>query len=154
MVRVLVNGVFLAFMAIADPFNAPIGMTPDGMTPMMPNSLFGLRFDTAVLRNGVAFDHFSIDIPPLDARLNPPFSVDGHSHIPLFVEEDAGFLPAGTPLAGNYEFRTLLRDQLGNGYSITSQWTVSAVPEPGTALLMAVGAMLGLAVVRRRRGQG
>lgn len=148
------NGVFLAFMVIADPDNAPVGVTPDGVTPMIPNQLFGLSFDSVVLRNGVAFDHFAFDVPPLDGNLDPPFHVDGHSHFPLFVEEDAGFLPLGTPLEGHYEFRVLLRDQEGNGYSITSSWTVVAVPEPGTAVLMGTSllALAGL-VWRRRNGR-
>lgn len=147
------NGVFLAFMVIADPDNAPVGVTPDGVTPMIPNGLFGMTFDSIVLRNGVAFDHFGFQVPPLDGALDPPFNVDGHSHFPLFVEEDAGFLPPGTPLEGNYEFRILLRDQEGNGYAITSSWTVVAVPEPRTAVLMGLS-LLALAGLMRRRRNG
>lgn len=143
------NGIFLAFMVIADLGNAPVGVTPDGMLPMIPNTLFDITVHTAVARNGVLFDHFSFTVPPLDGALNPPFSVAGHSHFPLFIGEDSTFLPAAADLPGAYEFRMVLIDQQGNGFTINTGFVV-AVPEPASAVLMVIGA-LALTGLRRRR---
>ncbi len=143
------NGVFTAFMVIANPANAPTGLTPDGVTRMIPNALFPITLDITVSRNGVVFDAFGVAVPPLDASLNPPFFVDGHSHFPVFLEEDSTFLPPDTDPIGEYVFRVVLTDQQGNGFVVTSSFSV--VPEPSSLLLLGVG-LAGVAGYRWRRG--
>ena len=100
-----------------------------------------------IWRNGAMVDGGEFDAKALDANLNPPFSVEGHSHFPYFLEEDLTFLP-GVPPIGNYEFRVRMIDQQGNGWQFTAPFQV--VPEPTGLALLTAGA-LGLFVRAPRR---
>ncbi|HEY6134412.1 MAG TPA: PEP-CTERM sorting domain-containing protein [Rubrivivax sp.] len=147
-------GVFLPLMVIADPVNAPIGLTPDGNTPMIPNSIFPMTLRYVISQNGVPFDVGGFPIvPALDGNLDPPFAVDGHSHFPLFLEEDSTFLAPGMGLPGAYDFHFQLLDTRGNGYVITSSFEVTAVPEPGSILLLSIGTLAVAVRCRGRRGR-
>lgn len=122
------NGVYFVWMNLPNP--GTIGSSPDFASgSIIPNSLFPMSVPIEIWRNGEMVDSGEFDAKALDANLNPPFSVEGHSHFPYFLEEDATYLP-GIPLRGNYEFRVRMIDQQGNGWQISAPFEV--VPEPAT----------------------
>lgn len=130
------NGFYLTWMTVPDP--GATGSSPDFESgPIIPNELFPIEYDGDLLREGVVVDpEFDGEVPPLDAALDPPFSVDGHSHFPLFMIGGGAFLPPGTPLAGGYAMEVTVRDQEGNGWNISVPFQV--VPEPSTLTLVFV----------------
>ena len=56
-------------------------------------------------------------MPPLTDQLSCPFSVDGHSHFPIYFADNTSFGTGGRS-AGNYEYRMTMVDATGNGWSI------------------------------------
>jgi hypothetical protein len=120
------NGVWLTWMTV--PNRGTTGSSPDFVSgPIIPNSLFPIHVSGATWRNGAIFNANVVtsDIPPLDASLDPPFNVDGHSHFPFFVADNLDFGPAGTKPQGNYEYRLTMLDQQGNGWSIVIKFTIT-----------------------------
>ncbi len=63
-------------------------------------------------------------VPPLDANLNPPFNVDGHSHFPIFFADNADFGPLGAKLRGSYVWHIVMTDQSGNGWRIEAHFAL------------------------------
>jgi hypothetical protein len=63
------------------------------------------------------------DVQALDSSLDPPFYVDGHSHFPVFLADNADFV-ATANLRGSYEYRTTMIDQQGNGWLIVAKFAV------------------------------
>ena len=66
-------------------------------------------------------------MPPLDASLSPPFHVDGHSHFPIFLDDNIEFGPPGTDPSdpsGAYEWTIRMLDQTGNGWEITVRFVI------------------------------
>lgn len=119
-------GIWLAFMAI--PFPGTTGSSPDFASgPIIPNSIFPIHFVAYDYHNGHVFSTAAdFDLPPLDATLNPPFNVDGHSHIPLFLADNADFGPPGANLSGEYLYHSTLTDATGNGWTVQARFTVTA----------------------------
>jgi hypothetical protein len=127
------NAVFFTFMVVAeDREGCPRGSSPDyAEGPIIPNQLFPFVPDPSPVLfsrstgflNGRVFDPaFIVDVPRLD-RVNPPFLVDGHSHIPIFLFEAKEFGPGG-PVEGRYRLHSMLMDQAGNGWDINKKFTV------------------------------
>jgi hypothetical protein len=147
------QGVYLAFMVVPRPQSAT-GSSPDFASgPIIQNSLFPIHSSAESRRNGVLFSpQFGFDVLALDV-VDPPFAVDGHSHFPLFYNENFDFAlnpQAGT--AGSYEFRITLTDQTGAGWEIVAPYQV--VPEPGTATLVACGFAVLVFYAHRKRKIG
>jgi hypothetical protein len=119
------NGVYVAWMNV--PHRGAIGSSPDFSSGrIIPNSLFPIHVKGVTLHNGADFNPFVADffVPKLDANLNPPFNVDGHSHFPVFVADNADFGPPGAKLLGHYVYRLTIIDQSGNGWGIRARFTI------------------------------
>jgi hypothetical protein len=99
---------------------SPLGKSPDGeMTPIIPNTLFPMKFQTEDFANGtkVLGSDSGFDIPPLDENVDPAFlGVEGHSHYPLFsfraLDDEA-------VIAGAHERRGSVTDASGAGWQFT-----------------------------------
>lgn len=103
---------------------APSGSSPDSPSgPIIPNTLFPLHVDFQAYFDGVAVDgdHGEFDVPPLDAALDPPFDVDGHSHFPIVFIEDLASLPGTT---GTHEWRGTMIDAAGNGWELSTSFKI------------------------------
>ena len=149
----LTNDVVVTMFMVVPRGGAAIGSSPDFASgPIIPNSQFPIVADVTIERADAAgepflpFDTGQSVVPPLDSSIDPPFSVDGHSHFPLFGGDALEFGPAGTNPVGVYRRTWNIRDQLGNGWNIVTSYEV--VPEPTTIWLATCGA---LGMVRRRR---
>ena len=142
------NGIYLAMMNVPGFGLTPPaqGSSPDFASgPIIPNSLFPITAIGTTFRNGSPLPASSTTaVPPLDGSLNPPFNVDGHSHYPQFYIDNADF--NGVDPDGTYAYVVSLRDTAGNGWDVSVPFVV--VPEPGAALMLAIGS---IALLRRRR---
>ncbi len=82
-------GVFLVWMNVPAPDTT--GSSPDFASgPIMPNSLFPIHVEGISTHNGQAFNPYvaSFDVPALNTI---GFSVDGASHFPVFIADNADF---------------------------------------------------------------
>jgi hypothetical protein len=85
-----------------------------------------MEFSATNSHNGKPFSVVGAGgVPPLDATLDPPFSVDGHSHFPFFLADNADFGPAGAKVRGSYVFRFTMIDQSGSGWYIEAHFVVA-----------------------------
>ncbi len=103
-----------------------LGSSPDfGSGPIIPNSSFPIHFEGITSRNGAVFDAALVDfdVPALDA-VSPPFAVDGHSHFPFFIADNADFGPPGIDLRGDYTYAMTMVDVDGNGWSIVIRFRI------------------------------
>ena len=145
------NAVYVVWMNVPRAGSA-VGSSPDFASgPIIPNSLFPIKFGGQTFRNGVPFSALAnVDVPALDA-VNPPFAVDGHSHFPSFFIESLDFaLDPSLPQSGAYEIRLSLTDADGNGWKVAAPFDV--VPEPGIVWVLVSG-LVGLGVCRRIRAK-
>jgi hypothetical protein len=118
------EGVVLAWMNVPAP--GTTGSSPDFASgPIIPNSLFPIRVSASTLHNDKVFSQGFFDVPPLDANLDPPFDVDGHSHFPFFLVDNADFGPSGANLRGSYKYQIEMIDQAGNGWRIEAHFAVA-----------------------------
>ncbi len=120
------EGVFAAWMVI--PLGRhEVGSSPDfARGPIIPNSLFPIHVEGITYRDGEVFNPFLFngDVPALDDQLSPPFDVEGHSHFPLFIADNADFGPSGVSLAGDYTYEITMLDSAGEGWSIEVSFVV------------------------------
>ena len=63
------------------------------------------------------------DVPALDSNLTPPFTVDGHSHFPIFLADNVDFVSMQN-LRGSYKYRTTITDKQGNGWLVVAQFAI------------------------------
>ncbi|HTY84320.1 MAG TPA: hypothetical protein VMB19_08875 [Silvibacterium sp.] len=113
------NGVWAVWMVVPNP--GTTGSSPDFKSgPIIPNALFPIHVEGQTFRNNQLWNPYlgEFDIPALTTALSCPFSVDGHSHFPVFFADTSSFGPGG-PLRGSYQFRITMTDANGNGWSIT-----------------------------------
>jgi len=118
------NAVWAAWMTV--PNFGKTGSSPDFQSgPMIPNKLFPIHVAGETFRNNQLWDPYlgSFDVPALTTQLSCPFSVDGHSHFPVFYADNSSFGPGG-PIPGHYEYRITMMDATGNGWSITVDFRV------------------------------
>jgi hypothetical protein len=121
------NGIWLAYMVIPrSRGSAPYGSSPDSaFGPIIPNSLFPIDLTGSAERSGEPFSVLAaFSIPALDASLDPPFDVDGHSHFPVFLADSIDFGPAGVDPSGRYRWTIRMLDQTANGWEITVRFVV------------------------------
>jgi hypothetical protein len=122
------EGVYLVFMVVPAPHTRNVGSSPDfARGPIIPNSLFPISVTGATYRDGQVFDPFlaafsvpAIDGPPVD----PPIDVDGFSHFPIFIADNADFGPPGTRLPGLYRYQLSMLDSSGNGWSVSAYFAI------------------------------
>jgi hypothetical protein len=117
-------GIWLVWMNVPAP--GAVGSSPDFVSgPIIPNSLFPISVFAENVHNGRLFSVVAaFDVPAMDAIV-PPFAVDGHSHFPIFIADNADFGPAGANLRGSYHFRISMVDQFGNGWRIVAHFAVA-----------------------------
>jgi hypothetical protein len=118
------NAVWAVWMTVPSP--GTTGSSPDFKSgPIIPNTLFPIHVTGQAFRNNQFWDPFlaNFDVPPLTDKLSCPFSVDGHSHFPIFFADNSSFGPVG-PITGHYEYRITMTDTTGNGWSIILKFTV------------------------------
>jgi hypothetical protein len=116
-------GVFLAYMLVLDT-GAPAGSSPDFVSgPIIANSLFPLSVNEATTRGGVLFSPSTVfPIPALNA-VDPPFDVEGHSHIPVFYADTLELaLAPGTSPFGSFIYTDTMLDA---GETDGGSWPVS-----------------------------
>lgn len=121
------NGVWLAYMVVPrSRGSAPKGSSPDfDFGPIIPNSLFPIDVTGSAERFGEPFSFLgAFSVPPLDASLDPPFDVDGHSHFPIFIADNIDFALTPVDPAGRYEWTLRMLDQTGNGWTITVRFVI------------------------------
>lgn len=118
-------GIWLVWMNVPAP--GSIGSSPDSASgPIIPNSVFPITFSAFNFHNGKEFSFVGGgSVPPLDGSLDPPFSVDGHSHFPFFLADNADFGPAGAKLRGSYRMVITMVDATGSGWSIEAHFAVA-----------------------------
>jgi hypothetical protein len=117
-------GIFAAFMAVPSP--GVMGSSPDFASgPIIPNFICPIHFVSIDIHNGLQFSNVAdFSVPPLNASLNPPFYVDGHSHIPIFLADNADFGPPGANLNGGYVFHSTITDATGNGWTMDVRFNI------------------------------
>jgi len=118
------NGVWAVWMTVPNP--GTTGSSPDFKSgPIIPNTLFPIHIQGQTYRNNQVWDPNlgAFDIPALTDQLSCPFSVDGHSHFPVFFADTSSFGPGGV-LTGGYQFRITMIDSGGNGWSVTVYFVV------------------------------
>ena len=119
------EAVIAAWMVV--PHGPPqLGSSPDFSSgPIIPNALFPIHVEGVTYRNGEVFDAALVDfdVLALDA-IDPPFAVDGHSHFPFFIADNADFGPPGIDLRGDYAFEMTMLDVDGEGWSIVIRFAI------------------------------
>ncbi len=123
-------GIWTTWMNV--PFPGTTGSSPDfGSGPIIPNSLFPIHVTAASTRNGAPYSNvFEGDVLALDGTLNPPFTVDGHSHFPFFLADNADFGPSGIQVNGNYTWHITMIDSSGNGWQIEVDFIIGGNGPP------------------------
>jgi hypothetical protein len=122
------DGIWLAYMVVPrSRGSAPQGSSPDfAFGPIIPNALFPIDVTAYAERFGDPFSTIAIfSVPPLDAALDPPFDVDGHSHFPIFLADSIDFGPPGIDPAGRYRWTIRMLDRPGSGWEITATFAVA-----------------------------
>ncbi len=119
------QGIWLAWMNVPAP--GVTGSSPDFASgPIIPNTIFPIHFYGTDAHNGKPFSVLGDStVPPLDGSLTPPFYVDGHSHFPMFVADNADFGPSGAKLRGSYVWQITMIDRSGNGWHIEAHYAVA-----------------------------
>jgi hypothetical protein len=105
-----------------------VGSSPDFASgPIIPNSLFPISVNGTALRQGKLFDAFLIraSVPPLDGSIDPAFGeLDGHSHFPFFVADNADFGKTKQLLPGAYTYQFTMVDASGSGWKFEVNFEV------------------------------
>ena len=85
-------GVWTTWMNVPNP--GTTGSSPDFSSgPIIPNSLFPIHVLGTSTTTAQTSPFGGNHVPTLDGSLTPPFSVDGHSHFPFLVADNADFGP-------------------------------------------------------------
>ena len=118
-------GVYLVWMNVPSP--GTTGSSPDFLSgAIIPNSLFPIHVTLKDLHSGKVFSGVQeFDVPKLDGNLDPPFAVDGHSHFPVFIGDNADFGPPGGQVRGSYVYEITMIDQLGNGWRVEGHFVIA-----------------------------
>jgi len=118
------SGVWLAWMNV--PRRGSRGSSPDFTRgPIISNELFPIAVTGFSTLRGSLFSTLAeFEIPKLDGELDPPFDVDGHSHFPIFIADNADFGAAGVDPVGRFTWHLTLVDQHGDGWQIQARFVV------------------------------
>jgi hypothetical protein len=122
------QGVYFVFMVVPTRHAGNVGSSPDFASgPIIPNVLFPISVTGVTYRDAQVFDPFlagfsvpAINGPPVD----PPIDVDGFSHFPVFIADNADFGPPGTPLPGLYRYQVAMMDSTGSGWNISAYFVI------------------------------
>jgi hypothetical protein len=118
------NGVWLAWMNVPSPGKK--GSSPDFTSgPIIPNKLFPIHVTGFSTHDGKLYSTLAdLQVPALDTKLDPPFTVDGHSHFPMFIVDNGDFGPAGENRIGGYTWHLKMVDHQGAGWQIETRFVV------------------------------
>jgi hypothetical protein len=118
------TGIYLVWMTV--PASSAIGSSPDfAAGPIIPNSLFPIHLVGTSEHNGKLYSQPADNyVPALNASLDPPFFVDGHSHFPFFLADNADFSLTGAKLPGTFRWSITMTDVTGNGWHIEVHFTI------------------------------
>lgn len=111
-------GVMSVFMIVPSA-GAPTGSSPDSASgPIIPNTVFPIVVTVGAYQDDMELDGygFGFEVPPLDDALDPPFTVDGHSHFPMF---NAVVFDGMSAIPGTIETRIQMTDANGDGWNLT-----------------------------------
>lgn len=130
------NGVWTVWMVIPRPGHHGFGSSPDyKLGPIIPHDVFPIHFSADVFRDGVqTSSHVEFDIPALDT-IDPPFAVDGHSHIPMFLW--SWWNGTAVPPGEEYVWHITMTDVTGAGWTVrvpTRYLQSSSLAAPGPGL--------------------
>ncbi len=118
-------GVWVVWMNVPAPGEA--GASPDAAHGrVIPNRLFPIHVVGTDYHNGRKFSLLAdFEVPPLDASLDARFAgMDGHSHFPIFIADNADFGPSGAPLAGIYRYVITMLDTTGQGWLVHASFAI------------------------------
>lgn len=116
-------GVFVVWMNVPAP--GTTGSSPDFASgPIMPNELFPIHVEGTTTQNGKMFDPYLVnaDVPALNTV---GFAVDGASHFPFYIADNADFGPPGAKLRGSYTYQITMVDTSGSGWRIEAHFAVA-----------------------------
>jgi hypothetical protein len=115
-------GVYLVWMNVPTP--GTTGSSPDfDSGPIIPNSLFPIHVVGSSVHNGAPFSFlFEGDVPALNTA---GFNVDGASHFPFFIADNADFGPPGAKLRGSYDWHITMTDTSGSGWRIEAHFAIA-----------------------------
>ena len=117
------NGIWLVWMDVPGA-RAAIGSSPDFRRGrIVSNAIFPIHVSGASTHRGGRVLLTEFDIPSLNA-ITPPFNVDGHSHFPVFIADNADFWPADFNPLGSYTWTFRMIDRNGNGWQISTRFEV------------------------------
>jgi hypothetical protein len=119
------QGVLLAWMNVPAP--GVTGSSPDFASgSIIPNALFPISVVGETRHNGRLFSETVFQVPALNSALDPPFDVDGHSHFPIFIADNADIADkADAQLRGSYRYEFTMKDQSGNGWRVEAHFAVA-----------------------------
>ncbi|MCB0257425.1 MAG: hypothetical protein KDI55_27190 [Anaerolineae bacterium] len=118
-------GVWTAWMNV--PYPGTTGSSPDFTSgPIIPNSIFPIHVNAVSTHNGAPYsDVFDGDVPALDGSICDNCAVDGHSHFPFFLADNADFGPPGGKIRGSYTWEVTMIDATGNGWQFDVHFAVA-----------------------------
>lgn len=112
------NGIVSTWMMLPTA-DAPLGSSPDGgAVPILPNAIFPIHVQIDAYSGDAPLSAYTheFDVPALDAKLNPPFAVEGYSHLPMITASYLGGLPS---VPGTLETHVRMTDAAGDGWELT-----------------------------------
>jgi hypothetical protein len=117
-------GIWTTWMNVPNP--GTTGSSPDfDSGPIMANDLFPIQVVATSTHNGAPFSLVFDGIVPALNAVTPSFDVDGASHFPFFLADNADFGPAGAKLRGSYAWEVTMIDASGNGWWIDVHFVVA-----------------------------
>jgi hypothetical protein len=122
------QGVWLAYMVVPTSTSPYVGSSPDFASgPVIPNSLFPINVNGVTRHNSASYDPnlAAFSVPAItDPCVVPAFNVDGYSHFPIFLADNADFGPPNTRLPGQYVYSVTMTDSTGNGWRISATFVL------------------------------
>ena len=116
-------GVWVVWMNV--PRGQWTGSSPDFVSgPIVPNTVFPIRVEATATHNEQPFSQLAaFDVSALDSDVG--FDVEGHSHFPIFLADNADFGPEGSKLMGSYRWSVTLTDSTGAGWVLTAHFAIA-----------------------------
>lgn len=120
------QAVWLTYMVVPTD-TATTGSSPDFASgPIIPNTLFPIHVSATDMHGGRQYSVVAdVDVPALDAYLDPPFFVDGHSHFPMYLADNSDFGDPSVPLKGGFAYDVTMTDVQGNGWHFVVRFTLA-----------------------------
>jgi hypothetical protein len=118
-------GVYIAWMTV--PYHGDTGSAVDfGSGPIISNRTFPITVTAVTYHNHQVFNPYLafVVIPPT-TEMDPAFNVDGHSHFPMWIADNADFGPPGEKLRGSFRYAIEMIDSTGSGWNIDVDFTLT-----------------------------